>query len=174
MRLVAGVFSIAKPYFNLDPGGRFRQLGEVTHRGVEASLSGPVTDTLTLVAGTVLLDPVVAADVAGVGRRPVGAIRQTVTASADWRPAALPGVSFDANLTQLGGQTATVSNGVAIPPRTYLDIGGRYRFKLGGKAAMLRLQIENLLDIQGFELFGASAYRPIFGRAGQAYLTVDL
>jgi len=174
MRLVAGVFSISKPYFNLDPSGRFRQLGDVRHRGVEASLSGPVTDTLTVVAGAVLLDPVVTADVAGVGSRPVGAIRQTVTASADWRPAALPGMSFDANLYRVSSQTATVSNSVSIPPRTYLDVGGRYRFKLGGKAAVLRLLVENLLDIQGFELYGAGAYRPILGRAGQAYLTIDL
>lgn len=174
MRLVAGVFSISKPYFNLEPSGRFRQLGDVRHRGVEASLSGPVTETLTVVAGTVLLDPVVTADVAGVGRRPVGAIRQTVTASADWRPAALPGVSFDANLYRVSSQTSTVSNTVAIPPRTYLDVGGRYRFRLGGKAAVLRLQVENLLDIQGFELYGAGAYRPVLGRAGQAYLTIDL
>ena len=174
IRIVAGVFSIAKPYFNLDPAGRFRQLGDVTHRGVEASLSGPLTDTLTLVAGTVLLDPVVRADVPGVGRRPVGAVRQTITASADWRPAALPGVSFDANIYRISSQTATVSNSVAIPPRTYFDLGGRYRFKLAGKAAVLRLQVENLLDIQGFELYGAGAYRPILGRAGQAYLTIDL
>lgn len=174
MRLVAGVFSIAKPYFNLDPAGRFRQLGDVTHRGVEASLSGPVTKTLTLVAGAVLLDPVVTADVPGVGRRPVGAVRQTVTASADWRPAILPGVSFDADLYRVSSQTAAVSNSVAIPPRTYLDLGGRYRFKLGGKAAVLRLQIENALDIQGFELYGAGAYKPILGRAAQANLTVDL
>lgn len=174
VRLVAGVFSITKPYFNLDPTGRFRQLGDVRHRGIEASLSGPVTDNLTLVAGTVLLDPVVTANVAGVGRRPVGAIRQTFTASGDWRPATLPGVSFDANLYRVSSQTATVSNNVAIPPRTYLDLGARYRFKLGSNAAVIRVQIENLLDIQGFELYGAGAYRPILGRAGQAYLTIDL
>lgn len=174
MRIVAGVFRIAKPYFNLDPTGRFRQLGDVRHRGMEASLCGPLTKTLTVVAGAVLLDPVVTADVAGVGRRPVGAIRQTVSASADWRPAALPGVSFDANLYRVSSQTGTVSNSVAIPPRTYLDLGGRYRFMLGGKAAVLRLLVENLLDIQGFELYGAGAYKPVLGRAGQAYLTIDL
>ena len=74
----------------------------------------------------------------------------------------------------MSSETATVSNSVAIPPRTYFDLGGRYRFKLGGKAAVIRLQVENLLDIQGFELFGAGAYKPILGRAGQAYLTIDL
>lgn len=138
------------------------------------AVTGPVTKTLTIVAGAVLLDPVVIASVARVGRRPVGAVRQTFAASADWRPAALPGISFDANLYRVSSQTATVSNSVAIPPRSYVDLGARYRFKVGGKAAVLRVQIENLLDIQGFELYGAGAYRPIFGRAGQAYLTTDL
>ena len=77
------------------------------------------------------------------------------------------------NLYQVGQQIATVSNAVAIPPRSYVDAGGRYTFKLGGRAATLRVQLLNLLDIQGFELFGAGAYRPIWGRAGNAYLTVD-
>jgi iron complex outermembrane recepter protein len=174
LRLVVGVFRITKPYLNLDSTGRFRRLGDVRHQGVEASFSGAVTRRLTVVAGTVLLDPRVTADVAGVGRRPVGSVRHTYTASADWRPPWAPGVSIDTNIFHYSSETATVSNSVAIPPQTFVDLGGRYAFKLGGKAATLRIQVQNLLDIQGFELYGAGAYRPILGRAGVAYLTVDL
>lgn len=174
LRLVVGLFEVAKPYFNLDAANRFRQLGTVRNRGLEASFSGPVTRRLSLVAGAVLLDPQVAANVPGVGRRPVGAISQTYTISGDWRPPWLPGVSFDAGLSHTSSQTATVSNRVAIPALTFVDIGGRYRFKLAGSAATLRIQVENLFDQQGYELFGAGAFRPVWGRSAIGYLTVDL
>jgi iron complex outermembrane receptor protein len=173
LRLVVGLFEVAKPYFNLDPANRFRQLGEVRNRGLEASFSGAVTPRLSVVAGTVLLSPRVTANVPGVGPRPVGAIRQTYTISGDWRPPWLPGVSFDISALHVTSQTATVSNQVAIPANTFITIGGRYRFKLAGASATLRAQVENLLNRQGYELYGAGAYRPIWGRVAVAYLTID-
>ena len=173
LRLVVGLFDVAKPYFNLDAQRVFRQLGAVRNRGVEASFSGPVTPRLTVVAGAVLLSPRVTADVPGVGRRPVGAVAETYTLSGDWRPPWLPGVSFDARLGHTSSKTATVSNRASIPALTFVDIGGRYRFKLAGSAATLRVQVENLLDSQGYELFGAGAYRPVWGRAANAYITID-
>src|SRR5205085_4654408 len=40
MRLVVGGFEVEKPYFNLDTGLVFRDLGTVRHRGLEISLAG--------------------------------------------------------------------------------------------------------------------------------------
>ncbi|WP_156255438.1 TonB-dependent receptor domain-containing protein, partial [Sandarakinorhabdus oryzae] len=174
LRLVVGLFEVAKPYFNLDPANNFRQLGEVRNRGLEASFSGAVTPSLNVVAGAVLLSPRVTANLPGVGRRPVGAINATYTLNADWRPPWLPGVSFDISAWHVSSQTATVSNLVAIPANMFVEIGGRYRFKLAGASATLRVEVENLFNRQGYELYGAGAYRPIWGRVGVAYLTVDL
>ncbi len=175
IRVVAGLFEVSKPYFNLDATGRFRALGTVRNRGLEASLSGPVTPRLTMVAGAVLLWPRVdAGGLAGVGRLPVGAVQQRFSLSADWRPPQAPGLSLDLNVNHRSPETATVSNLVRIPATTFVDFGGRYAFKLAGKSATLRIQIENLLDFQGYELFGAGAYQPIWGRAARGYLTVDL
>ncbi|HEY0052591.1 MAG TPA: TonB-dependent receptor, partial [Caulobacteraceae bacterium] len=56
MTLVAGAFEVTKPYFNLDPGRVYRELGEVRHRGVELSLAGRPVEGLSIVAGAVLLD----------------------------------------------------------------------------------------------------------------------
>jgi iron complex outermembrane receptor protein len=173
LRLVVGVFEVSKPYFNLDAARRFRQLGTTRQRGLEASLSGPVTRTLTIVAGTVQLRPRVSADVPGVGRLPVGTVRGSYTASADWRPPFAPGLSLDVGLFHASRQTASVDNLASIPPQSFVDLGARYRFRLAGKAATLRVQLENALDQRGYELFGAGAYRPLWGRAGIAYLTVD-
>ncbi len=174
IRLVAGVFEVSKPYYNLDATGRFRALGNVRNRGIEASVSGPVTRHLTVVAGTVLLWPKVDADgVAGVGPRPVGAVSRRFAFNADWRPPQAPGLSLDLAVNHQSAQTATVSNLTEIPAQTFVDVGGRYGFKLGDKAATVRVQVENLFGLQGYELYGAGAYRPIWGRAARGYLTVD-
>ena len=40
MKLIAGIFNVEKPYFDLDAAGFFTELGTVEHRGVEVSLAG--------------------------------------------------------------------------------------------------------------------------------------
>ncbi|MFZ4380913.1 MAG: TonB-dependent receptor domain-containing protein [Sandarakinorhabdus sp.] len=176
IKLVAGVFDISKPYFNLDPAGRFDVLGDVANRGVEASIAGPLTRSLSIVAGGVWLWPKVSAPGAlpgRIGERPVGAIGQRLELSADWRPAFARGLSFDSRVAYRNSETATVSNSVAIPARTIVDLGGRYRFRLAGNNALLRVQISNLFDVEGHDLRGAGAYGPIPGRLAQAYVTID-
>jgi len=177
IKLVAGVFDITKPYFNLDANNRFDVLGDVVNRGVEASVAGPLTKSLSIVAGGVWLWPKVSGPgvVAGgaIGPRPVGAISQRIEFSADWRPPFAPGLSFDTRLAWRSSETATVSNRVAIPARSIVDLGGRYRFKMAGNNALLRVQISNLFDVEAHDLRGAGAYGPIPGRLAQAYVTVD-
>ncbi|OYQ26509.1 TonB-dependent receptor [Sandarakinorhabdus cyanobacteriorum] len=176
IKLVAGVFDISKPYFNLDAAGRFDVLGDVVNRGVEASIAGPITPSLSIVAGGVWLWPKVTAPGAvpgRIGERPVGAIGQRFELSADWRPGFAAGLSFDARLAYRSSETATVSNSVAVPARTIIDLGGRYRFKLAGNNALLRVQLSNVFDVEGYDLRGAGAYGPIPGRLAQAYVTID-
>ncbi len=176
MRMVAGLFQVSKPYFNLDAGNRFDVLGDVINRGVEASIAGPVTPELSLVAGASLLWPRVTGDAVTrglVGRQPVGAIGQRYEVSADWRPGWLTGLSLDARLSHRSPEIATVNNLVSVPERTLVDLGGRYRFKLAGNDAVLRVQATNLFDQQGFDLRSAGAYTVLPGRITQAYLTVD-
>jgi iron complex outermembrane receptor protein len=176
MRMIAGLFQVSKPYFNLDTAGRFDVLGEVINRGVEASFAGPLTEELSVVAGASLLRPRVTGDAVTrglVGRLPVGAIGERFEFSADWRPGFAPGLSLDLRLSYRAPEIATVNNLVSVPTRTLVDLGGRYRFKLAGNDALLRVQATNLFDQQGFDLRGAGAYSVLPGRVTQAYLTVD-
>jgi iron complex outermembrane receptor protein len=54
-----------------------------------------------------------------------------------------------------------------------IDVGGRYRFRLGPNAASLRIQVSNLTNLDGFQLSGAGAYTLIPGRVASVYLTID-
>ncbi len=174
--LVAGGFQLAKPYFNLGPGNRFGRLGDVTNRGVEVSAAGPLTQRLSLVAGGVFSWPRVSAAAVALGvsgALPVGPVPQRLSLSADWRPAFAPGLSFDISLFHDGRQVTTVDNLVALPARSFVDVGARYAFRLAGKPAVLRAQIINAGGVNGVFLEDAGVYGPLDGRVAQLYLTID-
>jgi iron complex outermembrane receptor protein len=160
LKLIAAVFNVEKPYFDLDAAGFFRSLGTVQHRGIELSLSGTPMENLTLVAGTRLLDATVSGDIvdAGlIGRRPVGSARSFSIASMDYR-LANTGLSFDATMENISRQVATTANTVEVPGRMVLHLGGRYRFKLAGKPATLRAQVGNVFDRYGWSVIRGGAY----------------
>lgn len=176
LELVAGVFDLKKPYYNLDQADRFALLGDVRNRGLEISFSGALTPDLDVVAGAVLLRPRVTGEgvaLGRVGRRPVGLPARTIVLNADWRAPILDGLSFDIAVSHASRVISTRDNLVAIPARTLIDLGGRYRFKLAAHDATLRLRITNLTGEEGFALQGAGAYDIIAGLVASAYLAVD-
>lgn len=176
IKLIAGVFDLRKPYYNLDADNRFDLLGDIVSRGVELSVAGAVTPRLNIVAGGVLLRPRVTGEGVALGRigeRPVGLAARSLDLNADWRPPIFAGLSVDIGVSHTGPIVATRDNLVEIPPRTLVDLGARYRFKLGDRDATIRAQLSNVGDVHGFDLRGAGAYDIIAGRVASAYLTVD-
>lgn len=175
--LVAGAFELRKPYYNLNRLNHFALLGDVRNRGIELSLAGALTPDLNIVAGAVLLDPEVTGEGVTLGRvgpRPVGLPKQTLMTNFDWRPKITPGLSFDLAVAFTSATMATRDNLVSIPSQTIVDLGGRYRFKMAGRGATLRVKLSNLTGVEGFKLQGAGAYDVITGRLLTAYLSVDL
>lgn len=176
LTLIGGVFQLTSPYFSLDQTNVFRELGTLRNRGIEMSLSGMVTKELAVNLGVLLLDPAVrgpAVEEGLVGPRAVFGIARRVEAAVDWRPPFLEGFSFDINLSYRSPEMATVSNLVEIPTRNLVDLGARHFFRIGTADAMLRVQVENLFDKQGFELIDAGAFRLLWPRRFLAYLTID-
>lgn len=174
--LVGGLFQLSKPYFNIDPAGRFGPLGRVVSRGLEVSMAGPLTSSLSVVAGGVFSDPQVTGDAVArglTGPRPVGAVRRRLNVSADWRPPFAPGLSFDIAVFGNSSTVATVNNVVHVPAQTFIDLGARFAFLLGGKSAVLRAQIFNAGGVNGVNVDGPGIYRINDGRWAQLYFTVD-
>lgn len=176
LKLIAGVFDVRKPYFNLDASNRFTLLGDVKNQGVEASLSGALTKRLDIVAGAVLSRPRVTGEGVRLGRLgplPIGQPARRVDLNVDWRPPIVEGLSFNLGVTHNGRIIATRANDVAIPSRTLVDLGARYAFALGDRKASLRLLMSNLFNSCGFDLQGAGSYDFIEGRKLSARLVVD-
>ena len=156
LTLIAGGFSITKPYFNLDPALRYRKLGTLRNRGLELSLTGQLAPGLTLVGGTMLLDPRIsgeAVDAHAIGLRPVGQIRRRSAANLDWRlDRGKSPLSFDMALESLSSRVGNAANTLYAPARTTVNLGARYRFKLAGAQWLLRPQLLNAFNNYGWQV----------------------
>jgi iron complex outermembrane recepter protein len=176
LKLIAGVFNVEKPYFNIDQAGFFSSLGTVEHRGVEMSLAGDPVENLTVIVGTRLLDasvsgPLVAAGV--IGEKPVGTSKQFSMATTDYRIAGT-GLSLDATVEAVSSQVATNDNSIEVPSRAVLHLGGRYRFTMFGKPATLRVLANNVTDEYGWVAVNSGVYVYNAPRRFSATLTADL
>lgn len=176
MTLIAGAFDIRKPYYGLDRGNVFRELGTIRHRGLETSLTGIPVDGVTLVMGGAWLDArVTGEEVASgnIGRRPAGTPSRTLIANVEWRPPQWRAFSLDAAIEHRGPSYGDVANRVRVASYTPIDLGLRYRFVVRSAPVIFRLQATNLLNAYGWEVSSGNAFvytqpRQIVGR-----LTVD-
>jgi iron complex outermembrane receptor protein len=184
LSLVAGVFDVRKPYFNLDPDRVYRELGTVRHRGVELSLAGQPIQGLSVVAGAVFMDAEVAGeavDLEVIGPRPVGTTGRTIRANFDYRLPFFEPLSVDLGITSLGGKVASAREFAELGGKqlmtealTTFDIGARYRFKAGAAPATLRAQVTNVFNAYGWNVSANSSFRFIDTRRLLLSLAADI
>ena len=176
--LVAGVFDIAKPYFNTDPAAIYRELGQSENRGVEVSLSGTLQPGLTMVLGTVWIDSAISGELvdAGIiGGRPVGSTRRRSNLNLDWRlgGGASP-LSLDLAVESTSARVANAANTLLVPARITVDAGLRYRFALGRVRALLRAQVANLFNDYSWNVSANGAFRYTHSRRFLAELRMEI
>jgi iron complex outermembrane receptor protein len=174
--LVVGVFEVQKPYYNIASDGSYTWLGTVRHPGFELSLNAEPVSGLVVVAGAVLMSPVVqpASGLEGVGTAPVAQTRRILQLAADYTLAVWPRCSLDVTATQTGPMPVRVDDGAFVPAQTLINVGARYRFNIGGHQATLRVQVQNLINKKVWSVIdlsgGLGAYPPV--RTALAYLSV--
>ncbi len=149
LSLIAGLFDTRKPTPGKGPDGRFDLVGEVRHRGFEASLAGALTPRLDILAGVVLLDATLTGPLVDqnlIGRHAVARPDHIALVNLKWRPKWIEGLSFDATVTHRGRAYISSSNITRSERQTTLDVGARYRFKLGKQPASLRARVLNVFN----------------------------
>ena len=156
MTLIAGAFSITKPYYNLDNTLRYRQLGSLNNRGIELSIAGQLLPGLNVVGGLLLLDPRISGEAVTsgqIGPRPVGQLRHHGVLNFDWRPnAGKSAASFDLAVESFSSRVGNSANTFAASPRTVFNLGARYRFHMGPGTFLLRPQVLNVFDNYGWQV----------------------
>lgn len=173
---VVGVFDVEKPYYSLDAGLRFRQLGIVRNRGIEMSIAGQILPGLNIVAGNVLIDAKVSGEEVNngtIGPRPVGSFRRHTIISVDYRLPHSPW-SFDAYAEGTSDRVANLANTLFIPTRAILNLGTRYRFKLGEGNGLVRFSVQNITNTFGWSNGSSGFYVPNGARRFSLSVGADL
>lgn len=177
LTLIAGAFTITKPYYNLDAGLRYRQLGSLNHRGIELSLTGQLVPGLNVVGGLLLLDPKISGEAVTsgqIGPRPVGQIRRHSVINFDWRPSAGKSpLSFDLAVESFSSRVGNSANTLAAAPRTVVNLGARYRFHMGPGTFLLRPLLQNLFDNYGWQVSTSGGWTYTAPRAVTLQLVAD-
>ncbi len=176
LRVVAGVFEIKKPYFNIDSTNLYTEVGNLRHRGVELSLAGQVMEGLTVVAGTVLLQARVSGDPVTrgiIGNVPIGRFPRTTRLNVQYGPKAWDGFSVDGQLENLASRYANALNTVLAPGRTLVNLGARYRFNILEAPSTLRFQVQNVGDVFAWNVGSTGSFDPIERRRFTLSLTTD-
>jgi iron complex outermembrane receptor protein len=176
LKLIAGVFEIQKPYFNIDTNNVDHELGLQQARGIELSLSGEITKQLQINVG--VLEGKVSIvgqnlQAAGVGPIAFGQPRLNFVMNADYHLQKIPALSADFTVYHFGAAPASVDNVVYDVPVTQYSLGGRYRFTLLGKPATLRTQVQNLTNFYFWNIGYSPGFLQATPRSVFTYLTVD-
>jgi len=175
--VVAGLFAVRKPYYNVGSDGSYAWLGTESHRGVELSLNAEPLHGLTLVAGAVLMSPEVAVanGVEGVGSAPVSQPRNILQLALDYQLPASPRCSLDVTVTHQGRVPVRLDDGAYNPAQTIVNVGARYRFSVAGHSATLRVQVQNVTNQQVWSVSDTSGglvtYPPL--HMALAYLSAE-
>jgi iron complex outermembrane recepter protein len=149
LSLIGGLFDTRKPTPGLGPDGRFELVGEVRHRGFEASLAGALTPRLDIVAGVMILDATLSGPLADeqlIGRHAVARPDHIALLNLTWRPKWVDGLSFDASVNQIGRAYIGNSNLTRSQLQTTMDVGARYSFQLGKQPVSIRARLVNLFN----------------------------
>ncbi|HSO44170.1 MAG TPA: TonB-dependent receptor, partial [Rhodoferax sp.] len=153
--LTAAAFSIDKPYADDVPAADLAELptqvaGAKTarHRGLELAATGRVNAALSLQASLMALDAKTtqSVDPALVGQRVTNLPRLKTSLFADYKLAALPGLSLNGLATFENGKAVTADGSVELPCAWQLDAGLSYLQRIAGKASLWRFNIENLTN----------------------------
>jgi len=177
LKLIAGIFEIDKPYFNLDTSNVDRALGRQRASGFEFSASGELVQNLKITAAMLLgevkvIGPNLQAE--GVGPFALNQARFLTTVNANYKLPWASALSVDIAITHFGSYPASLDDVAQGPAATLVAVGGRYRFKILGAPATLRVQVQNLTNEYFWNLaFNAPVFSQYQPRAFFGYLTAD-
>lgn len=177
IKLIAGVFKVAKPYFNLDTVNVDRQVATQQAKGIEVSVSGEVTKSLNVNLGAEFGAVRVSGEhleAEGIGRIAVGQPHSQIVASVDYSLPVWTRSSLDVLVARFGSAPASVDGHVSVPAFTLLTVGARYKATLFGTPATLRVQMLNTTNTYIWNVLYSPGFYPFIPRAVLAYLTLDI
>jgi iron complex outermembrane receptor protein len=151
LALIAAGFDIRKPVYGLGRDGRYAPVGTVSHRGIEASLTGQVTPGTTVVLGANVVQPRMSGeqvDAGTIARVAPGVSRFNATVSIEQR--ITPRWSADLYLLYEGRRRRDSVSTTELGAVPFAVIGTRCDWTTGSTSLSLRAQAVNALGREGY------------------------
>lgn len=149
--LSSALFRIEKPNEFSDeavPQPKYVQDGEEVHQGLELTLTGKVTDNLTLMLGGTIMDLSIedASSKELEGKKPTNAASKMAKVYAEYTLPSFNALTFTAGAYYVGKKYANTDNSFYIPSSTTFDAGLRYKTKIDKYKTTFNLNVTNLTD----------------------------
>ena len=145
-------FDLNKPDAGINANNQYDYIGNVRHRGVEASLAGALNSNWTLVAGAMHMTPKLSGENVARGLiadQPVGRSAELGLLSLSYTSKPT-GWSADASLNYFGRRPANAANTQYTGGNSTLALGLRYPFKIGALPAQWRIRLFNVGNHQAW------------------------
>jgi iron complex outermembrane receptor protein len=174
LTFIAAIFDVSKPTNGFRPDRSFGVVGEVRHRGVEASIAGELNAKTNIVLGAVAFEPKVTGplvDEGVVGSEAAGISQRIINANIERQ--IRNGWSMDAAVSYAGARWVDTANTFKAPAVTTLNMGARRKFVLAGRPAEFRVLASNLGGAEGYWAAPSGVLSPIPPRTVRALLTIS-
>ena len=157
MMASAAFFTIERASAYTNAGNFFVLDGRAHYQGLELSLNGAITPTVSVYFSGLLLDVEQrkAANAALIGKITENTAKKSGSLFAEYKPTWLPGVSVNSGAFYTGKRAVNNLNQAFIPGVTIFTAGARYATTIAGYPSSFQVNVENLGDKQFWAATGA-------------------
>jgi iron complex outermembrane receptor protein len=172
-QLLLGAFEVSKAYFNLDSTNTYTQLGQIRHRGLEASATINSGRGLVAVLGAVWLQAQLQGTGSSSGNMPLGTVPLLLNVDLDYAPPNWRPWSLSCGWGATSARPATMNDSLQLPAYSQLSFTVRYAFRLFGRPGEARLDAQNVGDSAAMTIDATGHVLSERGRSYALTLTAD-
>jgi iron complex outermembrane recepter protein len=175
-QFLLGAFEVNKAYFNLNSANLYTQLGQIRHRGLEASATINSGEGLVAVLGGVWLQAQVqgsSGDAAAAEGTPLGSVPLVLNANLDYAPPSWKPWSLSFGWAGTSARPETTGDTMQLPAYSQLSFTVRYAFRVFGHLGEARFDADNVGDSEAMTIDSSSHVLSEHGRSFALTLTAD-
>lgn len=172
--ILAG-FDIRKPIYGLRSDSIYAPVGTVRHRGIEASLTGQLTATTTVVLGANVVQARLSGEQvdSGLVNRDAPGV-SSFNATIAFEQKLTDRWSIDTYILYEGARRRDNRSTAELAAVPFGYLGTRYDVKLGGAEVSLRAQVVNMFNRKGYYATPYGSLVPVTGQHWRLLLTTRL
>jgi iron complex outermembrane recepter protein len=175
-QFLLGAFEVNKAYFNLDSADIYTQLGQIRHRGLEASTTINSEQGFVAVLGGVWLQAEVqggGGTLSSPGNAPLGTVPLLLNADLDYAPPSWKPWSLSCGWAGTSARPATANDSLQLPAFSQLSFTVRYEFRVFGHPGVARFDAQDVSDSDAMMIDSSGLVTSEHGRSFALTLTAD-